>query len=423
MSSPVQINELSRTVERLHRIVGAAKLLNSTIDLSELTGIILQIARDEVGVERGSVFVLEDAPNGARQLRSLVAQDIAGSFTVAFGHGIAGTVAATGEVLDIPNAYEDSRFDPSFDTRFGFRTRDIYCMPVRNRDDGVVGVLQLLNRRKPFTTVDEEFLSGLSVHIGLALENASLHRQIVEKKRIEEELRLAREIQQAFRPNIPESHGGVQIAASSEMCHEVGGDYHAFFSLGEKQFIVMLGDVSGKGIGAALVMTSVHSMCKALVKHIHALERIAYVLNEMLLESTQAQSFLTLMIILVDPERNRIHFINAGHNPPVLAAPTGEGRLLKQGGGLPMGLFGHARWTREIAQVEPGSTLVIYSDGVSEAERAEDDAFGTERLVATVAAHRGMSARETHDGVREAMRRFVAGNAANDDSTMLVLKF
>jgi sigma-B regulation protein RsbU (phosphoserine phosphatase) len=420
MSSPSHLDELSRTVDRLHRIVDATKLLNSTLDLRELTRIILQLARDEVGVERGTVYVVSE---DGTHLQSLVAQEVEEEFKVRIGTGIAGTVAKSGEVLDIADVYKDDRFDSSFDQKFGFKTHDAYCMPIRNRDNQVVGVLQLLNRTRSFTQADEEFLAGISVHMGLALENASMHRQIVEKKRIEQELGLAREIQEAFHPKLPESHGGVEISGSSDMCYQVGGDYFSFFPLEEGRFIAMLGDVSGKGIGAALVMTSVHAMCRALVKHVHSLERITFVLNDMLLESTQSQSFLTLLMMLVDPLKQRVHFISAGHNPPVLVNRAGEARLLLDGGGPPVGLFHRLRWTREIMDVEPGSTVVIYTDGVSETERADAEMFGTDRLCDVVRDHNQESGQEIHAAIRRALKDFVSGHPANDDVTMMVLKF
>ncbi len=332
MSSPTHIyDELARTVDRLNRIVEATQALNSTLDLSELTQIILQIVRDEVGIERGTVFVM--TPD-RRHLRSLVAQEVDAEIELNIGAGIACSVAKDGDVIDIPDAYKDARFDRSFDAQLGFKTRDIYCMPIRNRTDSIVGVLQLLNRSRPLTKGDEDFLAGISVHIGLALENAAMHREILEKKKIEQQLDLAREIQQAFQPELPDSHGDVEIFGSSDMCHEVGGDYLSFFPLSDGRFMVMLGDVSGKGIGAALVMTSVHAMCRALVRHVHSLERITYILNEMLLE-TRNRSYLTLMIVLVDPVKSRVHFINAGHNPPVMVDGSGIVRMLDEGGDRP----------------------------------------------------------------------------------------
>src|SRR5579884_1188828 len=312
--------DIFRSFKRLHRILEAAKLLNSTLDLSELTRIILRIVREEVGIDRGSVFVVD---RERHLVRSVVAQEIENEIVLPVGRGIAGTVAASGEVIDIPDAYADPRFDSRFDPILGYRTNDIYCMPIVNRDGVVVGVLELLNRSRPLGIEDFEFLSGVSVHVGLALENAWMHREIIEKRKIERELDLAREIQRNFYPHIPETYGGIEMAASSVMCEAVGGDYIDYFPLGDGRFIIMLGDVSGKGIGAALVMTSLHATCRALAKHVHSLERIASILNDTLVETTGPGTFVTLMILLVDPVKFRIHYISAGHNPPLYVDASG----------------------------------------------------------------------------------------------------
>src|SRR5262245_11443556 len=171
--------ELFRSVERLHRILEAAKLLNSTLDINELTRIILRIVREEVGIDRGTVFVVD---REKQHVRSVVAQDVENEIVLSIGRGIAGTVAATGQVIDIPDAYADPRFDPRFDPILGYRTNDIYCMPIFNREGEVVGVLELLNRTRFLGAEDVEFLSGVSVHVGLALENAWLHKEMIEKR-------------------------------------------------------------------------------------------------------------------------------------------------------------------------------------------------------------------------------------------------
>jgi len=418
-AQPTQLDAF-RSVERLHRILEAAKLLNSTLDLNELTRIILKIVREEVGVDRGTVFVVDKERN---QLRSVVAQDVDNPIILPMGKGIAGAVAATGQVIDIQDAYADPRFDSRFDPILGYRTNDIYCMPIVNRTGDVVGVLELLNRRKPLVEDDFEFLSGVSVHVGLALENAWLHREMVEKRKIERELDLAREIQKNFYPHLPESYGGVQIAASSDMCEAVGGDYLDYFPLLDGRFIVMLGDVSGKGIGAALVMTSLHATCRALTKHIHSLEKIASILNETLVETTGPGTFVTLMIMLVDPVKRRLHYICAGHNPPLHVDCTGKGFLIDKGGGPPVGLFPHLTYSREILEVEAGSTILIYTDGVSEAENVNRDQFGIDRLAAVVRNHRLDSAVGIHNGIRAGLFDFVGDHPSSDDSTMIVLKF
>jgi sigma-B regulation protein RsbU (phosphoserine phosphatase) len=412
--------DIYRSVERLHRILEAAKLLNSTLDINELTRIILKIVREEVGVDRGTVFVVDRRRN---QVSSVVAQDVENEIRLPLGQGIAGTVAATGEVIDIPDAYADPRFDSRFDPLLGYRTQDIYCMPIVNREGVVVGVLELLNRTRPFGDEDFEFLSGVSVHVGLALENAWLHREIIEKRKIERELDLAREIQRNFYPNIPATYGGIELSASSVMCEAVGGDYLDYFPLGDGRFIVMLGDVSGKGIGAALVMTSLHATCRALTKHVHSLERITAILNDTLVETTGSGTFVTLIILLVDPVKHRLHYICAGHNPPLYVDSAGKALLIEKGGGPPVGLFAHLTYAREIVEVERGSVFLIYTDGVSEAENNIREQFGLERLSAVVRDTRFGSASEVHAGIRAAMSDFVGDQPATDDSTMIVLKF
>src|SRR5437016_3136350 len=134
--------DIFRSVERLHRILEAAKLLNSTLDINELTRIILRIVRDEVGIDRGTVFVVDRERN---LVRSVVAQDVENEIMLPIGQGIAGAVAQTGEAMDIEDAYADPRFDARFDPLLGYRTNDIYCMPILNREGIVVGVLELLN--------------------------------------------------------------------------------------------------------------------------------------------------------------------------------------------------------------------------------------------------------------------------------------
>ncbi len=174
-------DDLSLAFDRLNRVVKATQELNSTLDLSELARIILRIVREEVGIERGTVFVMSPEHD---HLTSLVAQDVDQAIKVRLGFGIAGSVAESGEIVDIPDAYRDERFDHSFDAKLGFRTKDIYCMPVRNPDRTIVGVLQLLNRNRELSEDDKNFLRDISVHVGLAIENAARHLRILEEERV-----------------------------------------------------------------------------------------------------------------------------------------------------------------------------------------------------------------------------------------------
>ncbi len=192
-------------VRRLETLLDAARLLNSTLELKELTQIILDVVRAEVPVDRISVFVVD---RGRNSLHSLVAQEVKDfEITLPIGAGTAGTVAATGEILDITDAYADPRFESRFDQILQYRTKDLFALPVNNRQGEIVGVLELINRQRPITAADHEFLLGISVYIGLALQNAWVHRQVRAEGRFEQEL-------VALRDNLAEAE---QISLTSEL--------------------------------------------------------------------------------------------------------------------------------------------------------------------------------------------------------------
>lgn len=422
MSQPAQSqNETTRSASRLRRLLEAAKLLNSTIDLAELTAIILKIVSEEVHIDRGTVFLLD---HDRRQLLSLVAQGVEGNeIRLPMNTGIAGAVATTGDTIDIADAYQDSRFNSAIDASLDYRTKDVFCMPILNRSGHTVGVLELLNRSRPLVDDDFEFLRSVSVHMGLALENAWLHRQLLEKRKMEQELALAREIQQNLCPGLPSQCHGVQIAASSAMCEAVGGDYLDYYPLKSGRFIIMLGDVSGKGIGAALVMTSLHATCRALLRHVESLERITLILNESLIETTRAQTFVTLVGVLVDPQAGKLHCVRAGHLPPLLADPAGNATWLEEGGALPIGLFSDLKVQLQTYDITRGSALVLYSDGVTEGENGSGEHFGLSRLNAVTREHLDKPASVIHDRVRGNLKAFMGERPQTDDSTLVVLKF
>ncbi len=164
-----------QAIPRIQTLLDTVRLLNSTLELKELTGIILEVVRAEIPVERITVFLVDRSHN---VLRPLVAQDLDDEeLSFPIGVGIAGVVAATGDILDIPNAYADPRFNNLFDRKLSFYTNDLLALPVSNRSGEIVAVLELLNRVRPITASDREFLLGISVYIGLALENSLLHAQ------------------------------------------------------------------------------------------------------------------------------------------------------------------------------------------------------------------------------------------------------
>ena len=414
--------ESQKTITQLSLLFEATRLLNSTLDLAELLDLILKIARTEVKADRGTVFLVDTKH---KQLWSIVASGLDHQeIRVPFGKGVAGKVAESGEAINVDDAYTLPFFDRSFDQKFGFKTKSVLCLPIRHHTGEVVGVIQLLNKTTGprFTVDDHDFLSKLSGHMAMALENARLHREVVEKQRLEKELALARGIQRSLLPDAPPIVPGYDIAVINEPCFEVGGDYYDFLNLGPQSLLLVVADVEGKGVSSALVMSNLQATLRALVMHLHSLEVLTLSLNEMICNDTKSQKFLSMFLGLVDTRRNGLHYINAGHVPPILIdGETGKYENLEDGGTV-IGLFLATEYQRGSAKLKAGDILVCCTDGILEANNEADEEFGTERLAASVYQHRNKPAQELVDSVLADVNAFATTGTHVDDKVLMVLK-
>ena len=309
---------LRHNLDRLQSMVEASKVFNSTLDLSELLGKILDVAKTLTKAERGTLFLVNEKTD---EIWSLIAHGMEKQeIRLPRGRGIAGHVALTGEIVNIPDAYADSRFDPEVDKRTGFRTRNILTLPIRNKAGKIVAALQLLNKAiGSFTDEDTDVLLTLSGQMAMSLENAQLHHDLLEKERLEREMALARGIQRSLLPETSPVIPGFDMAVLNEPCFEVGGDYYDFLSLGPNTLLVVIADVEGKGISSAMVMSNLQATLRALVLHLHSLNDIAESVNRMILHDTRGEKYMTMFMGLIDTRRKAIHYINCGHVPPVLS--------------------------------------------------------------------------------------------------------
>lgn len=411
---------LRSQVTHLAALVEASKILNSTLDLDRLLELILEVATRELGTDRGTVYLVDKQ---AGELRARISQGLESKvLRVKIGQGISGKVAETGETIRIEDAYQDSRFMQKFDTAYGYRTRSVLCMAIRNKTGEIIGVIQLLNKiQGTFMVEDEVFLQSLTVHIAIALENAKLHAQVVDQQRIRTELALARQIQQNLLPRPPERWHRYRIAATAESCFEVGGDFYDFLTVSHTTMAVVIADVSGKGISSALVMSTMQATLRALLVGVHSFERLLERMNEVIRDYTGGRMFVTLFLALLDSESRKLHYINAGHNPPLLVHADGSYDQLEEGGTV-LGLLPRVNYSRAQAEVLAGDTLVLYTDGLVEASNKADDMFGVEGLVATVrACQPNGSPTHTMEALMKGVEDFSAGMPQADDQTLIVI--
>ena len=397
-------------LDRMRTLVEASKLINSSIEPDALFASILTVARNELHVDRGTLWFVDEEKNE-------IWTKVAGEFRAsrAIGTGIAGTVVATGEPVVLHDAYADPRFDRSADEKTGYRTRSMLCVPIRNRDRKIVGALQLLNKNDgTFGQSDLDFLSSISEHMAIAMENATLHMELLEKQRMEEELKLGREIQSRLLPKPPIDVIGTELAALSVPCYEVGGDYYDFLELPDGDLGLAIGDVSGKGVSAALIMSSVQAALRVAAPIEEDLAHLVRRLNALIYRSARGRKYATFFFGRYTPTTGVLRYVNAGHNPPFIAVDGKLEELMSTG--KPIGILPDSTYHERTIEVPPGATLFLYTDGLNEAADPEEEEFGYDRLRELFT--------ETDDARRivDAVTKFERGARATDDKTIIVLK-
>jgi sigma-B regulation protein RsbU (phosphoserine phosphatase) len=409
------------TLNKLRFLVEASKALNSTLDLGELLGRILDVAKTQTGAERGTLFLVDEK---TEEIWSLIAHGLEKQeIRLPIGRGIAGHVARTGEIVNIPDAYADPRFDPEVDKRTGFRTRNILCLPIRNKAGKIIAALQLLNKTAgSFNQEDSDFLMTLSGHMALGLENAQLHGALLEKERLEKEMALARGIQRSLLPETAPVVQGFEIALMNEPCYAVGGDYYDFLNMGPHTLLVVIADVEGKGISSAMVMSNLQATLRALVLHIHSLNDIVESVNRMILEDTRGEKYMTMFLGLIDTKRKSIHYINCGHVPPFVLRPSQQEPIELNEGGMVVGLFEGVQYDRGHTKLQPGDVIVLCTDGITESMDAEQNEYGSERLAASVRQHAGRPASEIVDAASADVARYSREGTHLDDKVMIAIK-
>ncbi len=319
--------------------------------------------------------------------------------------------------------------DAQHDPRFANKTmsllgiRSVLAVPLSVGQTEVFGIIYADSPvfETNFTEEHLNILTTLASVAAIRVENARLLEERFERERMERELELATEIQQSFQPSAPPVMDDYEFQGISFSCYEIGGDYYDFIPRHDGKMLVALGDVSGKGTAAALLMSSVHAAIHAQVAAKTSLYEMVKSVNQYLAENTPTNRFVTLFVAELDTQNGNLQYINAGHNPPLVARSGGQVEQLESGG-FPLGIIPMADF--EVGQINlgAGESLVIYSDGVSEANNLLEEEFGMERLIQVVSRNLKSSASGMRDKIESALSAFTKTAAPNDDITLVIVK-
>jgi serine phosphatase RsbU (regulator of sigma subunit) len=325
----------------------------------------------------------------------------------------------------IPNILDDSALKEQ-ESIMATGVRSAMCAPLwytssTSAEDAVIGLIyvDVLRGGGSFDDDDVTILSALANIAAAKIENVRLLEENLEKRRLEEDMRVAAEIQTRLLPSSAPLVPGYDVVGSTRPCRAVGGDYFDFDREG-RNLLFALGDVSGKGTGAALLMTVLRASVRG---HWHepstgvAVARI----NRTVCENVPENKYITFFLGRLDPVSGDVAYVNAGHNPPLLVRASGAVERLQEGG-MVLGLIDSVRYIEGGARLDAGDTLIVYSDGVTETFDPQEREFGEDGLTALAVRGRGLDAPTLQSEILRELDQFAHGAKATDDRTLIIVK-
>jgi phosphoserine phosphatase RsbU/P len=407
----------------LSHLLDLALRLATEHDLDRILSIVTNCVCDAVDCERASLFVIDDERDElyTRVVTELEISEIRHHID----QGITGWVARHRQVVHVPQPYSDERWDSSVDRRTGFVTRNILSAPVISSiDERLVGVLQLLNKTATgFSPFDEQLIRAFATHAATALERRRLQEEARHAHELEHAMEMGRSIQRGFLPESLPNIAGYEVAAWWQPAEFVSGDYYDWLPLADGRVGFVMGDVSGHGLGASLIMASLRAMLHVLTKTPSDPDHIVDLLAETIAPDLKQTQFISFILVALQPQTHEVHFANAGHAPALhLDVRTGTFRRL-EATRLPLGFPKLLSGTADPRlTMQPGDLLILGTDGCIEVRDSSEMMFGNERLQQLVRSHCSMSASEIVAVVRDSVQQFHGRPLPPDDSTLLIIK-
>jgi phosphoserine phosphatase RsbU/P len=399
--------------------VGIALLPRTTLeDTLKLT---VDLVFQAIPAERGFLFLKEDNDIVCKIARGAHAGALPSASQIQISRSITSKVIGEGASVLTSDAMHDPRFQAQQSVVLS-QIRSVMAVPLASGEE-IFGMIYVDNPfHNRFREEDLKVLTTIASVASIKIEHERLLEERLEKRRMEEELKVASEIQMRLQPVAPPKIAGWDMTGVSFPCREIGGDYYDFIQCkNDPCLTVAVGDVSGKGTGAALLMSSLHAAVRAQAQTRRSISEVMSEINEYIFENSPSNKFLTLFYGTINPQTGELKYSNGGHNPPMLVRTTGEVLLLDKGG-LPIGMMKGMPYQEASVFFNLGDVLVIYSDGITESVNEKDEEFQEERLIEVVRHNLNRSASGMRDRIDEALSRFVGTMAPVDDMTLMIIK-
>ena len=410
--------DLSR--EELWKILTVTKQLCATADLDAMLERVINLARDVLDADRGTVFLYDESTD------SLVSRVATGDkeIRVPRGAGIVGECATTQDIINVPDCYADQRFNQEVDKSTGYRSKCLIAIPLVGVNGELVGVLQVLNKHDGvFHFGDCAVASVLASQCAVALQRTRWLEDYLNQQKRDHDLAVAREIQQDVFPDAMPHVPGYDIAAWNRPADETGGDVYDAVSLNENRSLLLLGDATGHGIGPALSVTQMRSMIRMGVRFDACLDDIVTHLNNQLATDLSASRFITAIVGILDGETHRFDYHAPGQGPLLFFRHQDRVCEKLSASTVPLGIVPNVPLGKPAPfEFATGDFLAVMSDGFFEYENETGELFGEERVEAYLLTHRDDTADNMVSGLVKAVTTFAGEAPQNDDMTIFILK-
>ena len=406
--------------DRISRVIfDYAAKIGAAQDLDALLVLNAGMARGLVGADRCSIW-LADTKNG--RLWTKVADGVR-ELQIPVREGLVGACIARNETILVNAPTQDERFLRSVDIETGYVTKSVLAIPLHGVDGKPIGALQVLNKPGGFSPEDVDLLGLCATYAASTLETQRLRKDAEVARLLLREMEIARDVQQHLLPQAQPPIPGLDYAGYCRSAEFVGGDYYDFLPMPDGGLLFTLGDVSGKGIAAAVLMASMQATLRSqVVKTPVSIAALIGDLNKAAYSFTTADKYSTLFCGLLDVATRKLTYVNAGQvRPMLLRAGDGQGERLDSDG-FPVGLLDASEYAQGEALLQPGDAVVCFSDGISEATNAKDEMWNESEVERIVRTCRGLTAHQMIDLLVEATDRFAGEAEQADDMTVVAIR-
>ncbi len=413
-------NQVAKQSDLLALISKVGVALLASVTLNETLEQIVSLVFEAVPADRCMVMMREDKNPDLKVAVARLRDRVGEIGEIRISRSVIDEVVVNGKSVLTSDAQTDPRFMGGTVMLQGVRSVLAVPLGVGQNVFGIIYADSPLAEGR-FTEDHLKVLTTLASVAAIRVENARLMEERIERERLEREQQVASEIQHRFLPAAAPQIAGYELQGISFPCYEIGGDYYDFIERADGKLVVALGDVSGKGTAAALLMSSLHAAVHAQAETHDSLSKTIGAVNRYLVESIPPNRFVTLFYAELDPQKGTLAFLNAGHNPPLIVHAGGTMEQLAAGG-LPLGIMANADFREGRTRLHAGDVLVIYSDGVTEAFNPKGEEFGPTRLYEVVARNMDSSAAGIRDRIEAELTKFCQGTPAADDITLVIVK-